>query len=136
MLMVPLPALVWNASTSISHKAVPPLVLMTLPAPKHGACVQLVEKATPVERSASEFVGQVPPLLLPELLPLPELPPELLLPELPPLPEPLLLPLEPPLPLPLPLPLPPPDEPDPPLDPPELDVSAPLSAAPDPAEPP
>jgi hypothetical protein len=124
MLIVPLPALVAKASTSMSHKAVPPLVLMTLPALKHGACVQLFEKATPVSSSASEFVGQLPPLLLPELPPLPE----------PPLPEPLLPPLE----LPLLLPLPPPDEPDPPpLDPPpELEASAPLSAEREPAEPP
>jgi len=134
MLIVPLPALVSNASTSMSHKDVPPLVWMTLPAPKHGACVQLFEKATPVSSSASEFVGQLSPLSLPEPLLLPELPPlpELLLPELLPLPEPLLPPLElPPL-----LPFPPPDEPDPPLDAPELEVSAPPSAEPDPAEPP
>jgi hypothetical protein len=32
MLIVPLPALEPNASTSVSHNAVPPLVLMTLPA--------------------------------------------------------------------------------------------------------
>jgi hypothetical protein len=102
----------------MSHKEVPPLVLMTLPALKHGACVQLFEKATPVLSSASEFVGQLPPLLLPELLPLPE-------------------PLLPPLELPLLPPLPPPDEPDPPpLDPSELEASAPLSAVPGPAEPP
>jgi hypothetical protein len=85
--------------------------------------VQLFEKATPVVSSASEFVGQLPPLLLPELLPLPE---SLLLP--------------PPLELPLLLPLPPPDELDPlldpPLDPPELEVSVPLSAEPEPDEPP
>jgi hypothetical protein len=65
--------------------------------------VQLAEKTTPVWSCASEFVGQVPPLLLPpglpELLPLPEL---LALPELP-LPAPLPLPE---LLLPEPLPLP------------------------------
>jgi hypothetical protein len=117
--------------------------------------VQVAENATPVLRSASEFVAQFPPLppplLLPELLPAPLLLPELLpapllLPELLPapllLPEllppaPLLLPLEllPPLELPLLLPLEPPDELDPPLDPPELEASVPPSAgfdAPDP----
>ncbi len=94
--------------------------------------MQLFEKATPVLSSASEFVGQLPPLLLPELLPPPEPLPllEPPLPELLPLPEP--LPLE----LPPPLPLPPPDEPDPPLDPPELEASEPPSAELDPAEPP
>jgi hypothetical protein len=110
--------------------------------------VQEAENATPVLRSASEFVAQFPPLppplLLPELLPAPLLLPELLpapllLPEL--LPAPLLLPLPPPLlppelPAPLLLPLGPPDELDPPLDPPELEASVPPSAGLDAPDPP